>query len=148
MLKDILDAEFNARQAKANEQAAIDAEHKAIVDGIHAEFDKHRAELSQLKLIGDYGRPEPIRLDVAATSGGITIYLGSQISPERLVLHVGKRGVNGPPLATLQHCREFPYKSESPLTMPGHSPAETMVRGLLSLLVKHIHMEVPCASAS
>lgn len=148
MLKDILDAEFNARQARANEQAAIDAEHKAIVDGIHAEFDKHIVELAQLKLIGDYGRPQRINLDAAVTSGGITIYLGSQISPEKLVLHVEKRGVNGPPLATLQHCREFPYKSESPLVVPGHSPPETMVRGLLSRLVKHIHMEVPCASAS
>lgn len=148
MLKDILDAERTARQTVANEKAAIDAEHAAIVAGIHAEFAKHRPELLKLQLVGDYGRTVELahRLDSgrrrAETPDGITIYLGKTISPEELVLSVSRREGDTAPIASLQLVRHYPYKSDPPSIAPGHSPAETLVRGLLSRLAPHIYMEV------
>ena len=144
MLKDILDAERNARLALANEKAAIAVEHAAIVAGIHAEFDKHMPELSGLMLIGDYGRPVPIKLGGGFRAGkndhGITIDLGKTIGSEQLELRITRRSADTAPIASLQHCRSYPYKNDPPSVAPGHSPAETLVRGLLNMLVKHIHM--------
>ena len=105
MLKDILDAERNARLALANEKAAIAVEHAAIVAGIHAEFDKHMPELSGLMLIGDYGRPVPIKLGGGFRAGkndhGITIDLGKTIGSEQLELRITRRSADTAPIASL-----------------------------------------------
>lgn len=145
MLNEIIVAEAARRAALKASNNWVTHQRDAFVKALHCAIEPDLESLYDLKLIGDYGRPVGFgggRKDSICGSGGITIPLGSRISPERLVLSVlAPDNDVGEFRYQLQHCRDYPYKSDPAIEFwVGTTPADTVVGQLMKLLVPHIHM--------
>lgn len=143
MLKQLLAAELQARQTLANEKAATANEHASIVAKLHEEFEKCLADLAGLQLIGDYDRPVPLDVSSATNQAGVSVRLGSRISPSCLKLSVEARSPQGAgPSVRLLRTSSRVAEHKVLVVWPGHVPPATPAQALLQELTKHIYMEL------
>lgn len=143
MLKDMLNAELVKRQTEASEKAAIEAERKSLNDGLQAALRDLLPELAGLKMRWDYGQKRNlVEQFERGMKGGhsFTLYLPG--NDGRLELNISARTSTSPPIARLQHCRSYPFKSDPAIEFPGHTPPAELVRRLMEQVVPYIVMEV------
>lgn len=155
-----LTGEIARRSAESAELSLIASEKAAQVAMLHDVMRPSWDSIVGLDLVGDYGRPVPLRDRQRVYSNrslentvmhdcGVTIVLGSTISVEELRVSVSPRGlmhrVDGWPTGPREHStslfieRAYPYKSKT--LAQYHGALDRVMAQFFTELAKRIHVQ-------
>lgn len=141
LLQTALANSANLRATDAATKEAARLEYVAIVAGLHAAFSEYQRDVSQMQLVGDYGKPMPVRGEFSReikVSYGLNVRLGSDVSPQYLVLSIARREAGMPPQATLTLRRTYPFENQTLATFDGFTPAEHLLKAFFEALMPHV----------
>lgn len=145
ILSNALHTEQVMRDTEKAKKRAFKEEAENIVAKLHAAFAPYEAQLQTLRLRGDYGKPVPVRGKYnkpIKNPHGLSIHLGSEISPSYLTIQVLPREDDRQgPRIQLTRERGYPYVSEQLQKINGFAPVEESLAAFFQALAKHVITE-------